>query len=243
MIKTQTVEYKDGGTVLEGFVAYDDASSAKRPGVLVVPEWYGVGDFTRKIGARIASLGYLAFGVDVYGKGIRPVGYAAAEKKSKPYYTDRTLLRRRGNAGLAALREQPLLDPTKIGGIGYCFGGITLLEMARGGTDYGGLVAFHTQLATPMPAPAKPGAIKPKVLVLHGAEDPLVTQADIDNFINEMRGAKADWQFISYGNAVHSFTNPDWPPDETCTKATAYHEKIDKRSWIAMVDFLREVFA
>lgn len=243
MIKTETVEYRDGATVLEGFVAYDDTSTAKRPGVMIVPEWYGVGAFTRTIGERIARLGYLAFGVDVYGKGIRPVGVDAAQKTSAPYYEDRALLCRRGNAGLAALHAQPLLEPNKVAGIGYCFGGITLLEMARGGTDFGGVVAFHTQLATPMPAPAKPGAIKPKILVLHGAEDPLVTPADIENFAKEMRGAKADWQFVSYGNAVHSFTNPDWPPDETCTKVTAYHEKTDKRSWIAMVDFLREVFA
>lgn len=243
MLKTQIVEYREGSTVLDGFVTYDDASPTRRPGVLVAPEWYGINALTHQTAERVAALGYLAFGVDVYGKGIRPVGYAAAQKVSEPYYKDRTLLRRRGNAALAALRGQPLLDPRKIAGIGYCFGGITLLEMARGGADFGGLVAFHTQVATPMPAPAKPGAIKPKVLLLHGAEDPLVPQADIDGFMAEMRAAKADWQVIAYGNAVHSFTNPDWPPDETCTKATAYHEKTDKRSWIAMTDFLSEVFA
>lgn len=243
MIKTQIVEYKDGGTILEGFVSYDDSSLAKRPGVMIIPEWYGVNALTYKVGERIAALGYVAFGVDTYGKGIRPVGYTAAEKESAPYYKDRVLLRGRGNAALSAIREQPLVDQRKIGGIGYCFGGITLLEMARGGTDFAGLIAFHTQVATPMPAPATPGAIKPKVLLLHGAEDPLVPQSDIDNFMGEMRGAKADWQVIAYGNAVHSFTNPDWPPDESCTKATAYHEKTDKRSWIAMTDFLHEIFA
>jgi len=243
MIKTEIVEYRDGATLLEGFVAWDDRTATPRPGVLVVPEWYGVNALTHQVGERIAALGYLAFGVDTYGKGIRPVGFAAAEKESKPYYENRVLLRGRGAAALAALKSQPLLDPRKIAGIGYCFGGITLLEMARGGADFGGLVAFHTQVATPMPAPATPGTIKPKVLLLHGAEDPLVPQSDIDAFMAEMRGARADWQIIAYGNAVHSFTNPDWPPDPTCTKATAYHAPTDRRSWIAMTDFLEEVFA
>lgn len=243
MIKTETVEYREGGTVLEGFVSYDDASSARRPGVMIVPEWYGVTAFTKKIGDRIAALGYLAFGVNVYGKGIRPASVESAQKESEPYYQDRMLLRRRGNAGLVALRAQKLLDQGKVAGIGYCFGGITLLEMARGGADFGGLVAFHTQLMTSTPAPANPGAIKPKVLILHGAEDPIVPQADIDAFMAEMRGARADWQFFAYGNATHSYTNPDWPPDETLTKVTAYHEKTDKRSWIAMTGFLHEVFA
>ena len=163
MIKTETVEYREGGTVLEGFVSYDDASSARRPGVMIVPEWYGVTAFTKKIGDRIAALGYLAFGVNVYGKGIRPASVESAQKESEPYYQDRMLLRRRGNAGLVALRAQKLLDQGKVAGIGYCFGGITLLEMARGGADFGGLVAFHTQLMTSTPAPANPGAIKPKV--------------------------------------------------------------------------------
>jgi dienelactone hydrolase len=243
MIKTQIVDYREGKTTLEGFVAYDDASTAKRPGVMVVPEWYGVNALTHQIGERIAALGYVAFGVDVYGKGIRPVGVPEAQKISEPYYQDRALLRRRGTAALAALREQPFVNQSRIGGIGYCFGGITLLEMARGGTDFAGLVAFHTQVATPMPAPATPGAIKPKVLLLHGADDPLVPQSDLDAFMAEMRGAKADWQIVAYGNAVHSFTNPDWPSDPTGTKVTAYHEQTDKRSWSAMTDFLREIFA
>jgi len=243
MIRTDTLEYSDGSTPLEGFIAYDNAVSGKRPGVLVVPEWYGVNALTRRVGQRIAALGYLAFGVDLYGKGIRPAGFEAAQKESAPYYADRALLRRRGNAALEAFCLEPLLDQARIAGIGYCFGGIALLEMARGGAAFGGLVAFHTQLSTPMPAPARPGAIKPKVLVLHGADDPVVPPKEIEDFIKEMRAAKADWQLVAYGNAVHSYTNPDMPPDEGGTKPAAYHEPTDRRSWVAMTDFLREVFA
>ena len=241
MIKSRTVEYKDGDTVLEGYVAWDDARPGKRPGVMVVPEWYGVNKWTHGRCEAVARLGYAAFAVDVYGKGVRPAAYADAERTSKAYYDDRALLRRRARAGLQATLAQPEVDKAEVAGIGYCFGGITLLELARDGADFAGLVAFHTQLMTSMPA--RPGAVKAKVLVLHGAYDPIVPQSQVDDFITEMRNAKADWQLMYYGNAVHSYTNPDWPPDPTHTKVTAYHEPTDKRSWVAMKSFLEEIFA
>jgi dienelactone hydrolase len=239
VIKSRAVEYREGETTLEGHVVWDDAPKEKRPGVLVVPEWYGINNFTLDRCRTLAVAGYSAFAVDVYGKGIRPAAFADAQSTSKQYYDDRPLLRRRGYAALNAFRDQPMVDGSKIAGIGYCFGGITLLELARDGADLTGVVCFHTQLMTSMPA--KPGAVKAKVLVLHGAYDPVVPQQEIDDFMKEMRAARVDWQMMYYGNAVHSYTNPSWPPDPTNTKTTAYNELVDRRSWGHMEQFLREV--
>jgi dienelactone hydrolase len=239
MIRTKTVEHREGSAVLEGQLLWDDAASGRRPAVLVVPEWYGINRFTIGRCEALARLGYAAFAVDVYGKGIRPAAFADAQSTSKPYYDDRALLRRRGFAGLEACRVQDVVDPSKVAGIGYCFGGITLLELARAGADLAGVVCFHTQLMTSMPA--KEGGVKSKILVLHGAYDPVVPQPEIDDFMKEMRAAKADWQMMYYGNAVHSYTNPEWPPDPSHTKATAYNELVDRRSWRLSCDFLAEV--
>ena len=240
MIKAQSFDYQDGSTTLEGYVAYDEAVQGTRPGILVVPEWEGVNALAQRRCHQLAEMGYIAIAGDVYGKGIRPKGFEAAVRTSKPYYDDRALLRRRGHACFEALRAHPLVDREKIAGIGYCFGGITILEVARDGGDVAGVVCFHTQLLTSMPV-TKPGAIKAKILVLHGADDPVVPQKEIDDFIAEMRAAKADWQLISYGNALHTFTN--WLMPEEGPPPAVYNKQADKRSWIAMQDFLKEIFA
>jgi dienelactone hydrolase len=239
MIKSQTIDYRDGDTVLEGKVFYDDALPGKRPGMLVVPEWYGISDFTFERCETLAKMGFAAFAVDTYGKGIRPSAFADAQHESQRYYDDRPLLRGRGLAALNTLKAQPFVDPAKILGIGYCFGGITLLEIVRARAEMAGIVCFHTQLLTSMPA--KDGDIKSKILVLHGAYDPIVPQKEIDDFIVEMRGAKADWQMVSYGNATHSYTNPNWPIDPTHTKNTAYEPTTDKRSWNHTLMFFDEI--
>jgi dienelactone hydrolase len=239
MITSQTFDYREGDTVLEGTLFHDDAISGKRPGIMVVPEWYGINDFTFGRCKALAEMGFAAMAVDVYGKGIRPAAFADAQRESQRYYDDRLLLRRRGLAGLNALRAQAVVDPAMVLGIGYCFGGITLLEIARAGAAINGIVCFHTQLMTSMPA-AK-GDIKGKILVLHGAYDPIVPQQEIDDFIVEMRAAQADWQMISYGNAVHSYTNPSWPIDPTHTKNTAYEPTTDRRSWDHMKLFFVDV--
>ena len=205
-IHTETVEYKQGDATLEGFVAYDDAIQGKRPAVLVVHQWMGLTDYEKHRAEMLAQLGYVAFCADIYGKGVRPQNTAEAGAQAGKYKNDRQLLRARVNAGLDVLREQPLVDSKRIAGIGYCFGGTTVLELARSGADVAGVVSFHGGLDAPDPADGK--NIKCRVLVCHGADDPFSSPQDIAAFENEMRKGGVDWQLIKYGGAVHSFTQP-----------------------------------
>ncbi len=227
-IHTETVEYKQGDTTLEGFVAYDDAVHGQRPGILVVHQWMGLTDYEKKRAEMLAQLGYISFCADIYGKG------ALAGK----YKGDRQLLRARINAGLAALRLQTLVDQKRVAAIGYCFGGTTVIELARSGADIAGIVCFHGGLDSPTPADGK--NIKCKVLVCHGADDRASSPEDIAAFENEMRTAGVDWQLIKYGGAVHAFTQPNAGNDNS--KGAAYNEKADKRSWEAMTQFFAEIF-
>ena len=237
-IHTETVEYKQGDATLEGFVAYDDALKGTRPGILVVHQWMGLTDYEKHRAEMLAQLGYVAFCADIYGKGIRPQNTSEAGAQAGKYKSDRQLLRARVNAGLEALRQQPLVDPKRIAAIGYCFGGTTVIELARSGADVAGMVSFHGGLDSPTPADGR--NIKCKVLVCHGADDPFTKPEDLAAFENEMRDAKVDWQLIKYGGAVHSFTQPMAGNDNS--KGAAYNEKADKRSWEAMKQFLAEIF-
>jgi dienelactone hydrolase len=237
-LQTKTVEYKQGDTTLEGFVAYDDAIKGTRPGILVVHQWMGLTDYEKKRAEMLAQLGYVAFCADIYGKGIRPQNTAEAGAQAGKYKSDRQLLRARVSAGLDALRQQPQVDPKRIAAVGYCFGGTTVLELARSGADIVGVVSFHGGLDAPDLADGK--NIKCKVLVCHGADDPFSSPQDIAAFENEMRKGDVDWQLIKYGGAVHSFTQPMAGNDNS--KGAAYNEKADKRSWEAMKQFLAEIF-
>lgn len=237
-IKTKLVEYKHGNTVLEGYLAYDDAIKEKRPGVLVVHEWNGLQDYAKKRTEQLAKLGYVAFAVDMYGKGVRPKNPQESAAQASIYRKDRKLMRARANAGLQVLQKNPLTDVKRIAAIGYCFGGGTVLELARSGADIAGVVSFHGNLDTPNSKDAK--NITAKVLVLHGANDPLVPQEQVEGFKTEMRQANVDWQLISYGGAVHSFSNPE--SGNNAAKGVAYNEVVDKRSWQAMRQFFAEIF-
>jgi len=237
-VKTKLVEYKQGDTVLEGYLAWDDSRSAKRPGVLIVHEWTGINDHMRQRAQMLAKLGYVAFAADIYGKGIRPSTQPEAAKTAGIYKNDRPLMRARVRAGLDELKNQKFVDPQRLAAIGYCFGGTTVLELARDGAATRGVVSFHGGLSTPTPQDA--ANIKGKVLALHGADDPFVKADEVAAFQDEMRKAGVDWQFISYGNAVHSFTNKEAGNDNS--KGAAYNEKADKRSWEAMKAFFAEIF-
>jgi dienelactone hydrolase len=237
-IKTRMVEYNDGDTVLEGYLAYDDAIKGKMPAVLIVHEWTGLGEYVKKRAEQIAGLGYAAFAVDIYGKGVRPDSREEAAKQAGIYRRDRQLMRRRAIAGLKEVKKFSFVDGSRIAAIGYCFGGGVVLELARSGADVKGVVSFHGNLDTPNPEDAK--NIKAKVLVCHGADDPHVSMEQVTAFQNEMRNAKADWEMIIYGNAVHSFTNPDSGNEPSM--GAAYNKEADNRSWEAMKAFFKEIF-
>jgi dienelactone hydrolase len=237
-VKTKVIEYRQGDTVLEGYLAWDDARSAKRPGILVVHEWTGINDHIRQRTEALAKLGYVALAADIYGKGVRPAAQPDAAKTSGAYKNDRPLMRARVQAGLAELKKQKQVDPRRLAAIGFCFGGTTVLELARDGADVRGVVSFHGGLSTPTPQDAR--NITGRVLALHGADDPYVKPDEVADFQDEMRKAGVDWQFVSYGNAVHSFTNKAAGTDNS--KGAAYNEKADKRSWEAMKAFFGEIF-
>lgn len=233
-IKTETVEYKDGDTLLEGVRVWDDAVKSPRPGVLVVHQWLGLTDYEKGRAEMLARLGYVAFCADVYGKGVRPKDTKEAGAEATKYKTNRKLLRNRVNAGLEALKKSELVDAKHVAAIGYCFGGTAVLELARSGVDVAGVVSFHGGLDSPVPADGQ--NIKAKVLACHGADDPYVPAKELAAFEDEMRQAKVDWTLVKYGGAVHSFTQPMAGNDNS--KGAAYNEKADRRSWAAMESFL-----
>jgi dienelactone hydrolase len=237
-LRTKTIEYKHNGKVLEGYLAYDDAVKGKRPGVLVVHEWTGHNPFVRKRAEQLARLGYVAFALDMYGKGVHARDREEAAKMAAPFKKDRKRMRARAEAGLKVLRAQPQVDPKRLAAIGYCFGGTTVLELARAGDDLKGVVSFHGDLSSPNPEDAR--NIKAKVLVLHGADDPFVPDKVVAAFEKEMRDAGVDWQLVKYSGTVHSFTNPE--AGDNKKSGVAYNATADRRSWEAMKTFFNEIF-
>jgi dienelactone hydrolase len=237
-LHTETVEYRQGDQVLKGYLAYDDAQKGRRPGVLVVHEWWGLNDYAKRRAEQLASLGYVAFAADIFGNGASTTNPDEAKKLTGQFYGNPALLRARVNAGLKVLQDMNLVDMKRIAAIGYCFGGMTVLELARSGADLAGVVSFHGGLATKNPEDAK--NIRGKVLVLHGADDPNVPPEQVAAFQKEMRDAKVDWQMVAYGGAVHAFTNPAAGNDNS--RGAAYNEKADRRSWEAMKQFFAEIF-
>jgi dienelactone hydrolase len=239
MQQSAVIEYNHDGYQCEGFAVWDTAGP-NRPAVLVFPEWVGVGDTTQKRAQMLGELGFNAFVVDVYGKGIRPSTPSACEAEMMKYATNRPLLRQRARCGLDQLRKVPKTDLGRMAAIGYCFGGMTVLEMARDGqNDLAGVVSFHGVLATP--TPLKPNTYKGKILVLHGVDDPVVPDDQTMAFWKEMRDAKVNWEFVAYGKALHTFTN--WLMPEDGPPPAVYNKQADRRSWIAMRNFFEVIFA
>jgi dienelactone hydrolase len=237
---TQTVTYTDAGTTLKGFLAYDDKQTGKRPGILVMPEAFGLGKNAKGRAQRLADeLGYVALGGDPFGDGKEFTDLQEAIKVAGALMADPAKFRARARAGIDKLASLPQVDSSRLAAIGYCMGGTFALELARDGAPLRGVVSFHGGLQTQRPA--APGQIKAKVLVCHGSDDPMIQTPQVNGFIDEMTKAQADWQLISYGNTVHSFTNPD--ADGTMMPGIKFNAQSDARSWLAMKNFFEEIFA
>ena len=236
-ITTHQLDYSHHNVTMRGFLAYDDAAAGKRPGVLVCHEWWGLNDYIRGRAQQLAGLGYVAFALDMFGNGQTAKDHTEAGKLMQALMTNPDAIGR-VRAAIDVIKSQPQYDGDKLAALGYCMGGSMALDMARAGLPLRGVAAFHASLKTNSPAQ---GAIKPKLLIGVGSEDPMIPPADRQHFENEMRQAQADWQMIIYGGARHAFTNPN--ADKAGLPPLKYDANADRRAWAALVDFLKEVCA
>jgi dienelactone hydrolase len=240
-IEGKTVEYSAQGVVMKGYLAYAENIKEKQPGVLVVPEWWGLNDYARKRARMLAELGYAALAVDLYGDGKLATHPDEAGKLSSELMKNFDVGMARFMAAMDFLKQQPTVDPTRIAAIGYCFGGGVVLNMARQGADFKGVASFHGGLAAVKPG--QPGMVKAKILVLNGADDIFIPPEQIEAFKQEMKSAGADFQFISYPGAVHSFTNPEATAlGKKFNLPLAYNADADKKSWFELKEFLNKNF-
>ena len=237
--RANVVTWKDGSTELSGYLVWDDASSAKRPGLLMVPNWHGVNDAAVAKAKMIAGHDYVILLADMYGKSVRPTDNKASAAAVKPFYSNRKLMMERVNAAYDALKVNTgkgPIDMTRLGAIGFCFGGSAVLDLARSGTvPSGGIVTFHAGLNPDDPAKAK--TIKSRLLALNGADDK-GAWPDTDKFFAEMRASGTDWQFVNFGGAVHCFTET-----EERSEGCAYNALASKRGYRMMHNFFDEAFA
>ncbi len=235
------VEYLAGKDTLKGYIAYDDNLKEKRPGILVVHEWWGNNDYSRMRASMLAQLGYVAFALDMYGNGRQANNPDEAGKLAGEVGKDLPLMTARFTAALDELKKNEFVDPTRIGAIGYCFGGGVVLNMARQGVDLRGVVSFHGNLATQ--APAEKGKVKAQILVCNGADDKFASAQVIKDFKGEMKSAGVGFTFINYAGSVHAFTNPAATElGKKFNMPIAYNEKADKKSWRDMQNFFKKVF-
>lgn len=240
---SKNITYHDPNrTPLKGMIVYDDAITGKRPGVLVVHEWWGMNDYARKRAKMLAKLGYTALALDMYGNGLTASHPKDAGAFAGKIGKNLPLARARFEAALTVLKQHPTVDAKKTAAIGYCFGGGIVLQMARLGVDLKGVASFHGSLGSQIRA--KKGQIKAAVRVFNGEDDPFTTPEQIKAFKQEMQQADVDFRFYNYPGAKHSFTNPE---ADTFGKRfdlpLAYNKKADEASWQAMKDFFREIFA
>lgn len=233
----EELRYSDGDTTFHGQLFYDKKTSHKRPGILVVHDAWGCNDVPQGKAEKLAQLGYVALAVDMYGNGKTAKTFAEALQLVKPVVSDRALIKKRILIAYDNLLKIPMVDPTKIGAIGFCFGGLTVLDLARYGVNVTGVVSFHGLLKAP--ENLKPKPIKAKILVLHGYDDPSVPPEQVNTFAKEMTDAKADWQIHMYGHTVHAFTNPR---ANDFANGRMYNATADHRSWQAMQNFFEELF-
>jgi dienelactone hydrolase len=237
-MKTEDIEYHADGQRLVGYLAVDDAKAGKRPGIIVAHEGGGLAAHAKNSARKLAEAGYVAFALDYYGDGQPLADMSQAMGRIGAWMADPTGIRARAHAALEVLTAQPETDAGRLAGIGYCFGGTTVLEMARAGEPLKAVVGFHSGLGTAKPAQA--GAVKAKVLVQIGADDPIIPPDQRTAFEAEMTAAKVDWRVLVYGGAGHSFTNPD--VGAMGRPGFEYNKSADERSWRAMLDLFDEVF-
>ncbi len=239
-IQKEDVEYRSQGVLLKGYLAYDETLQGKRPGILVVHEWWGHNEYARRRADMLAELGYTALAVDMYGEGKQAAHPDEAGKFATAIMENMNIAEARFKAALDILREHRTVDHERIAAIGYCFGGSIVLQMARNGMDLDGVVSFHGGLSTS--SPAEQGKVKSRILVLHGGDDQLISPEQIARFRDEMIQPGIDFKFISYEGAQHSFTNP---AADTYAKKfnipVGYDPEGDRKSWEEMKNFLKEI--
>ena len=237
-MKTQSIEYTNGTQKFIGYLTWDDTQTGKRPGVVVFPEAFGLNDHARERADRLAQLGYVALAADFHGDGKVFKDLASLGPSMQALYGNRAEWRSRAKAALDTLVAQPQVDGNRTAAIGFCFGGTTAVELARSGAPLSAITTFHAGMLPGLAEDA--GRIRAKVLVCHGADDPIVQKEAIDAVMSEFRRDKTDWQFIYYGNTVHSFTNPD--ADSRNAPPFAYSKTAEDRSWAAMRYLFDECF-
>jgi dienelactone hydrolase len=237
-VVTRPIAYNHGDVPLEGYLVYDDAVTKKMPGILVVHEWWGLNDYARSRAEKLAGLGYVAFALDMYGKGKSTEHPEQAGAWMKAINSNMDVWLKRAMAGLDVLKQQPQVDATRLAAIGYCFGGATVQVLAYGGADLKGVVSFHGSLIPVSSDQA--GRTRAKILICHGALDPMNTSEAVATYIAAMNTSSIDWQLIAYGGARHSFTNP--AADKHGMAALAYSPSADRRSWQDMTLFFDELF-
>jgi dienelactone hydrolase len=236
-MQTQQIDYFDDDVLLKAYIAFDDKITGKRPAILIAHDWTGQNELARQKAEKIAALGYLGFALDMYGNG--EIGANNEEKSTlmKPLIDDRALLRKRIQAAFNAVQRLPQVNAAYIGAIGFCFGGLCVLDLARSGVDIKGVVSFHGLLNGSVNGSNE--KIKAKILALQGHDDPMVSPEQVLAFENEMTTAGADWQLHVYGNTMHAFTNP---LANDPGFGTVYNQVADSRAWVAMQNFFAEVF-
>ena len=237
-MQTRDVEYSQNGTSLKGLLAWDANAAGRRPGVLVVHEWWGHDEHARNQARRLAEAGYVGFALDMYGDGEQAAHPEDAQKFVEEATKDLNVLTARFNAARDVLAKDPNVNPDRIAAIGYCFGGGVVLGMARMGADLDAVVSFHGALESPVAA--KPGAVKARVLVLHGEADQMVMPAHVEAFRKEMTDAGANFRIVTFPGAKHSFTNPK--AESHGMDALAYDEDADRKSWAEMLALFKEVW-
>ena len=237
MIQERLIEYEHAGAGLEGFLACDDTLDGTRPAVMVVHAWAGRSEFECDKARALAELGYVGFAADLYGKGVLGTSVEENAGLMQPFLDDRALLQSRLTASLDILTSQPEVDGSRVAAIGYCFGGLCVLDLARTGTDISGVASFHGLFGAPGNTAGT--KIKAKVLALHGHEDPMVPVDAVVALEKELTEAGADWQIHVYGNTLHAFTNPEANNPDL---GAIYNKSAEKRSWQTLLNFLDELF-